>query len=136
MLRANWLVFAILLCPVLQAQDENAPVTHVSSTSPTNGRFEIVQSTLAARWTFKLDKQTGSIWQIVVNKDGDNVWRPMVIVGIPKSQYSSGQHFQIFMSGLAAKFTFLINTDSGRTWQLQKSTDPLTNEDFYTWEPI
>jgi hypothetical protein len=30
--------------------------------------------------------------------------------------------FQIFTSGLAAKFTFLLDNDTGKTWQLVKTT--------------
>ena len=36
-----------------------------STLQPADGRFEIVQSPLAAKWTFRLDRHTGQVDQLV-----------------------------------------------------------------------
>jgi hypothetical protein len=48
-------------------------------------RFEIIQSPLAARWTFLLDKYTGRVQQLVKTKDDDNAWETMMVIGLPKA---------------------------------------------------
>lgn len=116
------------------AQQEPTPI-HVTSAVPANSRYEIVQSTLAAKFTFRLDKQTGAVCQIVKSSAGGLVWDPMQVVGLPTAP-ASGVHYEIFISGLASKFIFLMNLDSGRTWQLTGHTNPITNEETEFWLPI
>ena len=43
---------------------------HQSTTQPTDGRFEIVQSPLAAKWTFRLDRYTGNLDAVSAMKMG------------------------------------------------------------------
>jgi hypothetical protein len=95
------------------AQTENTDV-HQSTSSPPNARFEIVQSEIAAKWSFRLDRFAGPAWQLVKTKDGDDPWEPMRVVGLPAIVNPSSPRFQIFASGIAAKFTFLIDTMSGQ----------------------
>jgi len=116
------------------AQQDATPI-HVESTAPADSRYEIVQSTLVARLTFKLDKQTGHVSQLVHDSGGDETWELMPVVGLPAVS-SPGCHYQLFLSGLAVRFAFLVNTDSGRVWQLQKATDPTTKEETEGWVPI
>jgi hypothetical protein len=130
------LLLSIALCistPLL-AQQDPTPI-HSSTTVPANSRYEIVQSTLAARWLFKLDRQTGVVYQIVRTKDDDNVWEQMEVRGLPLAP-AVGVHYELFLSGLAAKFMFLMNLDTGQTWQLQSSTDAATKEEDFVWNPI
>ena len=101
--------------------------------TPNNSRFEIIQSSLAARWTFKLDKFTGKIWQYVRTKDDDNVWEEMF--ALPKPLASTRPKFQIYTSGLAARFTLLIDTDNGKTWTLTTTKDKDGNELTY-WQQL
>lgn len=101
-----------------------------------SARYRIVQSTLAAKGTFRLDMRTGHVSQLVQStKDEDLTWEEMRVSGLPPAA-ESGDHYQIFTSGIAAKFTFLINTDTGKTWQLQSTSDPTTKEDTYLWVPF
>ena len=52
------LAFALsLLSGSAAAQSTSA---HQSTTQPTDGRFEIVQSPIAAKWTFRLDRTEGT----------------------------------------------------------------------------
>jgi hypothetical protein len=89
---------------------------HQHSTAPPNARFEIVQSLLAAKWTFRLDRFTGHVAQLVRTKEDDNAWEEMEVTGLPTLHAPARPRFQIFTSGLAVKHTFLIDTDIGKTW--------------------
>ena len=112
---------------------------HQSSTSPPNARFQIVQSELAAKWTFRLDRFTGQVYQLVLTKSGDNAWESMPVHGLSSIALPTKARFQIFTSGIAARHTFLIDTDSGTTWTLvtnkEKQPDG-TMEELYSWQPF
>lgn len=135
------LCFVIVLllgtCAVTGAQ-EPADM-HQHSTTPPNARFEIVQSELAARWTFRLDRFTGHVAQLVRTKDDDNAWEEMEVTGLTAQQSETRPRFQIFTSGLAAKHTYLIDGDTGRTWVLvtgkRKQPDG-TEYEVSLWQPF
>jgi hypothetical protein len=84
---------------------------------------------------FRLDRQTGIVYQIVTTKDNDLTWEKMDVLGLPVAA-AGGVHYELFLSGLAARFMFLMNLDTGKTWQLQSSTDPTTKEATHSWIPI
>ncbi|HMN79163.1 MAG TPA: hypothetical protein PKA20_04440, partial [Burkholderiaceae bacterium] len=113
--------------------------SHQSTTSPAGSRFELVQSTLAARWTFKLDKYTGRVWQLVRTKDDDNTWEEMRVFDRPSVPGPARPRFQIFTSGLAARHTFLFDADTGKTWLVvtgkKKGLDGAENE-YNVWQPF
>jgi hypothetical protein len=100
---------------------------------PNNVRFEVIQSSLAAKWTFRIDKFSGRVWQYVRTKDDDNIWEEMLV--LPKPITSTRPKFQIYLSGLAAKFTFLIDNDSWKTWVLTTSKDKNGDELTY-WNQL
>lgn len=116
----------------LVAKAEEFVAQHQQTSSVPNGRFEIIQSELAVRWTFKLDRFNGRIWQLVLNKDDNNTWGEMLVLGIPKPSSPPHPHFQIFTSSLAVRFTLLIDTDTGKTWQV--TTDKGKNKDGTVYE--
>jgi hypothetical protein len=123
---------------LLAAQDQPSDV-HQTTTTPPNGRFEIVQSELAAKWTFRLDRFTGQVSQLVSTKEGDYAWEEMEVVGRITSSGPTHPRFQLFSSGIAARYTFLIDTDTGKTWQLKTVTEKLpdgTEEENNVWEPL
>jgi len=127
--------FLCVAIPVL-AQDNPSDV-HQSTTPPQGARFEIVQSELAARWTFKLDRFTGQVFQFSKTKEGDSAWQEMGVAGRSSGLQATRARFQIFTSGIAARFTFLIDTDTGKTWQLSTSKQTLadgTVEETDWWE--
>ncbi|WP_343725756.1 hypothetical protein [Herbaspirillum huttiense] len=105
-----------------------------------NARYEIVQSPMAARWTFKLDRYTGTVWQLVTTSDNDLTWEGMLIVQSPIVTSPSKPRFQLFTSGIAARHTFLLDTETGRTWQLttQKFTpkDSAKEIEINAWQPF
>lgn len=118
------------------AEDPPPPPHQHTSPSPT-ARFEVLQSSLAARWTFRLDRYSGRIWQLVRTKDDENTWQEMPITDLPKVQSPTRPRFQLFTSGLAARFTFLLDGETGRTWVVttNKGKRPDGTEfEFMVWQ--
>lgn len=117
-------LFALALAfPALAHTQGNATPSHAASTLPEDARFEIVQSQLAAKWTFLLDRKCGAVSQLVRTQDDDNAWEQMIVVGLRDCKPDGPARFQIFSSSLAARHTFLIDTSTGRTWTLTSYTD-------------
>lgn len=146
-LGANVLAMKILLPAILAlaatatlAADVDVTVrSHQFTTSSPVARFEVLQSTLAARWTFRLDRFTGRVWQLVKTKDDDNMWEEMKVFERPQVQPASRPRFQLFASGLAARHTFLLDGDTGKTWLVvtgkQKDKDGAEIE-YQAWQPF
>jgi|SaaInlStandDraft_2_1057019.scaffolds.fasta_scaffold368307_1 hypothetical protein len=102
------------------AQEASPPP--VSSHPPTDARYTIIQSPLAGKWQFRLDRFAGYVYQIVKTSSGGTSWERMPVVGLPSRRSGNKPHYQIFTSGLAARHTFLLNTDSGKSWVLTSQT--------------
>jgi hypothetical protein len=120
--------------PACFAQQKDVNI-HTSSTIGGQSRYEIVQSTLAARWTFKVDRVCGTIRQLVITKTDELTWEMMAILELPKCVADGKIRYQVFSSGLAARHTFLINTDTGKTWQIKSTKDTQGNE-LLMWFPF
>jgi hypothetical protein len=113
--------------------DESNLRLHEKTMTPQNSRYEFVQSHIAARSTFKVDKFTGQVYQLVQAENGNITWQEIVKIQHQNDKRKDAQvNYQFFMSGMAAKFTFLINVWTGATWQLTEDTK--TEEIF--WDPI
>jgi hypothetical protein len=118
------------------AAQQRDPVNHSSTSMSAQGRYEVVQSTLAARWTFRVDRTCGRIHQLVSTQDSGGVaWEEMTVLKMPKCSNDGKIRYQVFTSGLAARHTFLMNTDTGKTWQIQTSKDAQGNESA-AWVPF
>lgn len=46
--------------------------------APSSGRYQIFMSPLLARDTFLVDTWSGDVWQLVVDKHGDYLWKHMI----------------------------------------------------------
>jgi hypothetical protein len=118
------ITFAIAIIVATQgtasAQLQTQP--HATTTTSDNARYEIVQSQLAARWTFRLDRKCGGVSQLVRTAEDENAWESMSVIGLDECKSDRVAHFQIFSSGLAAKHTFLMDTSTGKTWTLTTLT--------------
>jgi hypothetical protein len=135
------IVFTVSLLLVfgltLRAQEPSD--IHQQTVAPSSARFEIVQSELAAKWTFRLDRFTGHVAQLVHNKDDENAWEEMRVIGIPYIASPTRARFQIFTSGLAARHTFLIDTDTGKTWVIvtnKGKNEDGTEYEVSLWQPF
>ncbi|NUU04233.1 hypothetical protein [Herbaspirillum robiniae] len=139
-MRKYWMA-VLLLIAIGPAEAQTSPYApHQLTNAVPNARYEIVQSPMAARWTFKLDRHTGGVWQLVATSDNGLTWEGMVVVQPPTVNSPSKPRFQLFTSGIAARYTFLLDTETGRTWQLtaQKFTpkDSSQETEINVWQPF
>ena len=111
------LLFFIVLCSTISPAFAQ-PKIHQTTTPPSDARFEIVQSPLAAKWTFRLDRYTGRVYQLVKTQGDGVAWETMLFLGGPEASKPMRPKFVIFSSGLAARHTFLMDSDTGQTWIL------------------
>ena len=115
-------VFLSVLSIVTMGQAGN---NYSVSTSTTSGRWEIIQSPILRSHTFKLDKHSGDVCQMVCQgkKDDKVVWEKMKRLSIDFYDPTNEINYQIYISGVTAKDVFLINIHSGRVWTLYKESD-------------
>ena len=125
----NILITVLLSASIVLGAD--GPAVHEKSTAPKDATFEIVQSTLAAKLTFRLNRVTGKIWQLVQNEDGELSWAPVPVVALYRVPASSPPRFQIFESGLLARHTFLLDALTGQVWIFTESS-----ENKRRWQPM
>jgi hypothetical protein len=89
--------------------------------------------------TFRLDRFSGRVALLVKTADDDNTWEDMEIIGLPAIPTAAKPRFQIFTSGLAARHTFLLDTETGKTWLVvtgkRKSPDG-TEYEVNVWQPF
>lgn len=132
-------ILALTLLSPRSAQSQINTQPNEQTTTPTNARYEIVQSQLAARWTFRLDRYTGRIAQLVKTADDSSAWEEMTVYVLPTIASPSKPRFQLFTSGLAVRHTYLIDTDTGKTWILVSGKRKLASGieyEYHSWEPL
>src|SRR5574344_1786155 len=104
------------------AQDVSTKTTIKSSVE--NGRYEVVQSEVARRFTFRLDKYTGDVCQLVINSNERNSWQKISRIDSNNDTKNPDKiNYQLFMSGIALRDCFLLNINTGATWVLVQSED-------------
>jgi hypothetical protein len=121
--RAVILLMVAAIAMPASADDDDPPI-HERTVAPPNARYEIAQSAVMMRLTFRLDRYTGKIDQLVKSSDEMLGWEPMLVVGLPEKT-GNRPRFQLFMSGTLARVTLLLDSDTGKTWMLTK----IKNED-------
>lgn len=93
------------------------------SNTPESARYQIVQSELVAKITFKIDKYTGETFQLVKGENG-LTWQAIETQRHTQDETNINKvNYQIFTSGLAVRMTFLLNVNTGVTWQLSEDSD-------------
>lgn len=123
-----------------QPQDYPAPGHQQTSPSAT-ARYEVLQSPLAMRWTFRLDRIHGRVWQLLKTPEDNNRWEEMPVTDLPRVRSAVPQRarFQLFASGLGAYQTFLLDMDTGKTWTVvtrQRKNADGTETEFSAWQPF
>jgi len=117
------------------AQDESGKYPTLTSAIP-GARFEIVQSSIIARETFKLDRVTGRVWQLAKNPKDVILWEETSVRSRPSiAPMATSVRFQIFLSGIAARYAFLIDSLTGNVWQLTRLTSE-GEPDELAWIPM
>ena len=123
-------LFAFVLCCLANTASARSNDVHQATTPPSDARFEIIQSQLAAKWTFRLDRYTGRVYQLVKTRDDRYTWESMPVEGIPDISKPNSPKFVIFTSGLAARHTFLMDSNTGQTWRLGTVTYPNPDSEY------
>lgn len=130
----------VVICAAAPAEAQTEPSdVHQATTAPAGARFEIIQSELAAKWTFRLDRFSGQVSQLVKTKDDQTAWEEMAVASRLSVSQPTRARFQLFSSGIAARWTFLIDTDTGRAWQLTTSKEKLpdgSEQENHSWQPF
>jgi hypothetical protein len=121
MKRKITLSLATVLCAVAAVTFAQLPEQEpVATAPPAAARYELIQNSRAMKETYLLDRYTGNSWQLVRSTER-YVWQK-----IPKEAHDkdivpkkwTGPAYQISVSGLAAKGTYMINVITGATWVL------------------
>ncbi len=108
-----------------------SPNTH-QNILPSGARFEMVQLPVAARYTFRLDRFTGRVWQYLQIKGSNNrAWDEILVLERQEISPPIHARFQIFMSKKAVWSTFLLDGDTGKSWI--RVTD---GNGMSLWEPL
>ena len=69
---------------------------HQTTTTPVGARYELVQSEVAAKWTFRLDRFTGKVDLIVRTTSGENAWESMIVQDLPKIARPNKPRFLLY----------------------------------------
>ena len=107
--------FVVIAASVLTLLRADGPTQE--TVAPENARYAVVQSTLAARYVFKLDRYTGRVWQLATGEDGSSEWREIEVLGLLPQKVPESPRYQISVSGVG-KWKFLLDTVTGKTWML------------------
>lgn len=89
------------------------------ATSLCGGQWEFFMSEIAVKLTFKIDKFSGEVYQLVELKNKALAWQLVTKQGSSLDiKKDMAINYQLFSSGIGIRHTYLINTNSGLTWQL------------------
>jgi hypothetical protein len=72
---------------------------------------------------------------LVKTKEDNVTWENMDVIRLPQCLVDEKPRYQLFSSALAARHTFLINLDNGRTWILSSFKDE-KNSETTAWVPF
>lgn len=81
------------------------------------GCYEAFLSPRQAKETYLLNKCSGAMWNMLNSKEG-LVWDAIPREPAEGASNSSDHGYQLIVSGMTARDTFLLDTKSGTTWQL------------------
>jgi hypothetical protein len=123
--RAIFLIAAIAFAlgvPNLTARAQER-VANQKTTAPPESRFEILQSERAVKLTLRIDKFSGAVYFLTEDADKELAWEHISRAPHPKDTLKppGKVNYQLYSSGVSLQFTFLINVNTGATWQLAES---------------
>jgi hypothetical protein len=127
----------LIFCLVANSAAAELDITpnHEKTTPPLNARYEIIQSQLSAKGTYKLDRACGNVYQMTKSSKDYLSWDEMPVFNLPKCTNDARPRYQLFISGLAARHSYLINTETGTTWVIVKIKTK-SGDDETGWESI
>ncbi len=128
-----WLFSLALLASASSVQAQSNGAGHERSGAVEGGRFELVQSPNGVRFTFRFDRHLGYVDQLVMSADSAMTWERLPRIPHPAgdTQKPGQPNYQFFTSSTGIRFTFLINVNTGATWQLVSA-----EKGQLVWDPI
>lgn len=129
------MLFTLKSSPARSSETATNQITPV----PSDARFTLIQSEVGSKWTFKLDRLTGVVYQLTMPENENNRWERMRIEGLPKIDNPIRPRFILFTSAIGPRWTFLMDTSTGRTWILVAYDDHTSAGEtttHYTWQRI
>ncbi|HEV2912464.1 MAG TPA: hypothetical protein VGX92_04025 [Pyrinomonadaceae bacterium] len=139
-------VAGFLVCGAASSAQETGPlgspgIVSQRTSAPADSRFEIIQAQSNIRTTLKLDKFTGTVYELVRNKDlvkakdEEYVWAVTKRLAHQQDKIDSPDrvNYQIVTSAIGVRYyTFLLNLNTGASWKL--SADPDKEQSY--WYPV
>ena len=119
---AGTLAVALVIGAVdARAQSDAGFPPHDRSSPTESSRYQIVQSEIAGRYTFLLDRFGGAMWVLVLKADSTYGWEslPDPVRRSDEIRTAGRVNYQLFLSGIAARYMFLVNVNDGSTWNLR-----------------
>ena len=119
----RWTILSVAagLCAVTTLAFAQLPEQAPEATEPpAAAKFELIQNSRAMSETYLLDRYFGRSWQLVKyakRYDRQNIPKESHDKDIVPKDWE-GPAYQISVSGLAAKGTYMINVITGATWIL------------------
>ncbi len=115
----TFLLVALCFGAALSVVSQDAAA--VSTSTLDGARFEVLQSPVDQRVTFRLDKYTGIIDRLGNCPKDDGYgsklcWKEMIVLEPSKSVGTGRPRFQIIIN-VPLKLTMLLQIDTGRMWQ-------------------
>ena len=93
----------------------------VKSSITDNSRYEIIQSGIGAWATFKIDKYLGLVYMMFIDSTTNLAFWSLIDVypGTGKEIINPNKiNYQLIISGIALRYIYLININTGNTWML------------------
>ena len=115
------ILFALLFAGISAFAYDEESIGQKTNTEA--GRYEIIIPDNMIRYTFRLDKFTGDIWQLV-KSDNRTTWQkvyrePSYFDSTDKDKIN----YQLIVPANAPRFIMLININNGTTWQICRTKD-------------
>ena len=98
-----------------------------------SSRYIVLQSSITARLTMKLDTRTGDTHLLLLATDSSFVWEKVPRLSHPDYPNENKEQgiYSVFMSTTLVRNVILLNKTSGASWMLTPMKDG-----SYLWEPI
>jgi hypothetical protein len=137
----RYLVLCLLILtfttPNLIYAQNSEQIYIIKTETSDSSRYEVIQN---SRTTLKLDKYTGTVFELLKSKDlvktKDELYAWEAMKRIPqdndKNESLNRINYQIIALGTGIKYTFLININTGATWKL--ADDPSETKNY--WHPV
>lgn len=102
------------------------------STSQVGGRYEILQSEISRRLSFKLDKYTGIVYECEDQTKNSCGWKEIKRAPSPSDVPIQDQiNYQLYLGGHLSLDCFLINIHTGTMWIYVRNRETGSSFELY-----